>query len=146
MAANRARPGVVHLWPLRAHPQGQRVLGTLPGCGGSVDAAPGALDPIWGTVGLATQIINSLQGITQSMFPGVDFTATSYGAQQCSVVAATNPYTGTTSPTSPGANQTSATGAFDSRPAFLAAIQACNAAAGSWSRRATGIAQGPSCS
>ena len=109
---------------------GATLLGTLPGCGGSVDAAPGALDPIWGTVGLATQIINSLQGITQSMFPSVDFTVTSYGAQQCSVVAATNPYTGTTSPTSPGANLTNAAGAFDSRPAFLAAIQACNAAGG----------------
>ena len=46
---------------------GATLLGTLPGCGGSVDAAPGALDPIWGTVGLATQIINSLQGITQSI-------------------------------------------------------------------------------
>ena len=89
---------------------GATLLGTLPGCGGSVDAAPGALDPIWGTVGLATQIINSLQGITQSMFPSVDFTVTSYGAQQCSVVAATNPYTGTTSPTSPGANLTNAAG------------------------------------
>jgi polygalacturonase len=109
---------------------GATLLGTLPGCGGSVNAAPGALDPIWGTVGLATQIINSLQGITQSMFPSVDFTVTSYGAQQCSVVAATNPYTGTTSPTSPGANLTNAAGAFDSRPAFLAAIQACNAAGG----------------
>lgn len=109
---------------------GATLLGTLPGCGGNVDSPPGALDPIWGTVGAATQIINSLAGITQSMFPGVDFTVTSYGAQQCSVIAATNPYTGTTSPTSPGANQTNAAGAFDSRPAFLAAIQACNAAGG----------------
>jgi hypothetical protein len=57
---------------------GATLLGTLPGCGGSVNAAPGALDPIWGTVGLATQIINSLQGITQSMFPSVDFTVTGY--------------------------------------------------------------------
>lgn len=48
------------------------------------------------------------------MLPSVDFTVTSYGAQQCSVIAATNPCTGTSSPTSPGANQTDAAGAFDS--------------------------------
>ncbi|WP_175773383.1 glycoside hydrolase family 28 protein [Paraburkholderia phenazinium] len=114
---------------------GATLLGTLPGCGGSVtssaaSATPVAADPIWGPTGAATQIINSLQGITQSMFPGVDFIVTSYGAQPCAVVAATNPYTGSTSPTSPGATLTNAAGAFDSRPAFLAAIAACNAAGG----------------
>ncbi|MEW6342007.1 MAG: glycoside hydrolase family 28 protein [Pseudomonadota bacterium] len=142
---------------------GATLLGTLPGCGGSVassvdsasaatagsgtgsatdgstadgsaatdsGAGPTPTDPIWGPAGAATQIINSLQGITQSMFPGTDFMVTSYGAQPCAVVAATNPYTGSSSPTSPGASQTNAAGAFDSRPAFLAAIQACNAAGG----------------
>ncbi|HEY4297338.1 MAG TPA: glycoside hydrolase family 28 protein [Paraburkholderia sp.] len=118
---------------------GATLLGGLSACGSSVDEPAGpstpttppvVQDPIWGTSGAATQIIASLQGITQSMFPARDYLVTQYGAQPCSVIAATNPYTGAASLTSPGSNQTNATASFDSRPAFLAAIQACNAAGG----------------
>jgi polygalacturonase len=114
---------------------GATLLGTLPGCGGndhSNPATPAASsDPVWGANGAAAQIIASLQKVAQSMFPSVDFVVTSYGAQPCAVIAATNPYAGSaSSPTSPGADQTNATNAFDSRPAFLAAIAACNAAGG----------------
>ena len=114
---------------------GATMLGGLSACGGSVDTpsptpAPVNLDPIWGPSGSATQIIASLSGITQSMFPARDYTVTQYGAQPCAVIAATNPYTGASSQTSPGSQQTNAASSFDSRPAFLAAIQACNAAGG----------------
>jgi polygalacturonase len=88
-------------------------------------------DPIWGESGLATQIIASLKGIQTTMFPQRDFFVTDYGAQACATVAATSPYTDATkSPPSVGADQTHAPGSFDSRPAFLAAIAACNAAGG----------------
>lgn len=91
-------------------------------------AAP---DPIWGPTGLGTQIIASLQGINQSMFAAKDFIVTQYGAQTCLTVASPNPYTDLTkSPLSVGADTTHAPGSFDSRPAFLAAIAACNAAGG----------------
>jgi hypothetical protein len=113
---------------------GATLLGTLPGCGGgnSGSATPASnADPIWGANGAAAQIIASLQKITQSMFPSVDFVVTSHGVQPCGVVAATNPFAASaTSPTSPGAEQTTAAGAYDSRPAFLAAIAACSAAGG----------------
>jgi len=114
---------------------GATLLGGLSACGSSDTPAaavtpPVVQDPIWGTSGAATQIIASLQRITQSMFPSNDFVVTQYGAQPCQVVAATNPYTGTSSLTSPGSMQTNAVGSFDSRPAFLAAIQACNASGG----------------
>jgi polygalacturonase len=87
-------------------------------------------DPIWGTSGAATQIIASLQNITQAMFPARDYVVTQYGAAPCGVIAAANPYAGSSSPTSPGSAQTNAANAPDARPAFLAAIQACNAAGG----------------
>ncbi|SKC91022.1 Polygalacturonase [Burkholderia sp. CF099] len=113
---------------------GATLLGALPGCGGnqSNSAAPTVnSDPIWGSNGAAEQIIASLQKVSQSMFPSVDFVVTSYGAQPCGVIAATNPYAASaSSPTSPGADQTHAPGSFDSRPAFLAAIAACSAAGG----------------
>ncbi|TDY22365.1 polygalacturonase [Paraburkholderia sp. BL6665CI2N2] len=113
---------------------GATLLGGLSACGGSVNGGtttpPVVQDPIWGTSGAATQIIASLQGINQSMFPTRDFLVTQYGAAPCTVVAATNPYTGSASAASPGSNQTNAAASFDSRPAFLAAIQACNAAGG----------------
>jgi polygalacturonase len=117
---------------------GATLLGGLSACGGSVSepdapapvSPPVVQDPIWGTSGAATQIIASLKSITQSMFPTRDYLVTQYGAQPCSVIAATNPYTGAASLASPGSEHTNATGSFDSRPAFLAAIQACNAAGG----------------
>jgi polygalacturonase len=78
---------------------GATLLATLPGCGGSsgtsgssgssgtssAAAAPStsaaAVDPIWGPTGEATAIVNKLASITTSMFPGVDFQVTTYGAQ-----------------------------------------------------------------
>jgi polygalacturonase len=116
---------------------GATLLGGLSACGSSSNDSPAApsappvvQDPIWGSSGAATQIIASLQGINQSMFPARDYLVTQYGAQPCSVIAASNPYTGSASLTSPGSQQTNAANSFDSRPAFLAAIQACNAAGG----------------
>ncbi|MFL9919826.1 glycoside hydrolase family 28 protein [Paraburkholderia fungorum] len=117
---------------------GATMLGGLSACGGSVNAAPTTppvtppvvQDPIWGTSGAATQIIASLQNITQAMFPARDYVVTQYGAAPCGVIAAANPYTGSSSPASPGSAQTNAANAPDARPAFLAAIQACNAAGG----------------
>ena len=110
-------------------------------CGGGSDdaatpvattpTAPVQADPIWGPNGLATAIISSLKSVAPSAFPAVDFQVEAYGAQPCSVVAQTSPYTDPTkSPVSSGAGATQAPGAFDSRPAFLAAIAACSAAGG----------------
>ena len=91
----------------------------------------GPADPIWGTRGAASVIIRSLQHISQSAFPAVDFPVTRYGAKECRVVAQSNPYTGSVpSPTSAGAEHTAAPNSFDSRPAFLAAISACSTAGG----------------
>jgi polygalacturonase len=114
---------------------GATLLGGLSACGSSdntpaAPTPPVAQDPIWGASGAATQIIASLQGVTQSMFAARDFVVTQYGAQTCQVITATNPYTGASSLTSPGSTQTNAADSFDSRPAFLAAIQACNASGG----------------
>ncbi|MFP3615715.1 endopolygalacturonase, partial [Paraburkholderia sp. SIMBA_050] len=53
------------------------------------------------------------------------FDVTHYGARSCATVAQTSPYPSAKSPVSPGAELTTAPGAFDSRPAFLAAIDAC---------------------
>ena len=90
-----------------------------------------AEDPIWGPSGPGTKIIDSLKGIDISMFAAVDFPVTRYGAQTCATVAAPNPYTDPSkSPLSVGADTTHAPASFDSRPAFLAAIAACNAAGG----------------
>jgi polygalacturonase len=110
-------------------------LSLLAGCGGhSDDSAPPnpvANDPIWGSSGAATQIISALQTVSQSMFPDRAFNVTDYGAKPCAVMAAASPYTDASkSPVSSGADQTNAPGSFDSRPAFLAAIQACYAAGG----------------
>ncbi|MDD7810185.1 glycoside hydrolase family 28 protein, partial [Ralstonia solanacearum] len=123
----------------------------LPGCGGdggsdatvgtagtagTADAAtaataPTTQDAIWGESGAAARIIASLQGVARSMFPDRDFVVTDYGAQPCAVVDAVNPYTDASkSPLSAGADKTPASGAFDSRAAFTAAIAACNAAGG----------------
>ncbi len=99
----------------------------------ATNPAPAAppVDPIWGPAGLGTKIIDSLKGVNQSMFASHDFLVTAYGAQACSTVPATSPYTDPTkSPLSVGSDTTNAPGSFDSRPAFLAAIAACNAAGG----------------
>jgi len=100
------------------------LAGPLAACGG------GGGDPIWGVGGAADQIISSLSGVSQSSFAARDFSVLNYGAQACQVVAATSPYPVSSSPLSNGANQTHAPGSFDSRPAFLAAIKAANAAGG----------------
>ena len=65
---------------------GATLLGGLSACGGFDQRAgrrlrpdhvtPVAQDPIWGTSGAATQIIASLQSITQSMFPARDYLVT----------------------------------------------------------------------
>ncbi len=124
---------------------GAALLGTLPGCGGdggssatAATASPAdatatvtTRDAIWGESGAATRIVASLQGVAQSMFPRRDFVVTDYGAQPCAIVDAVNPYTDASkSPLSAGADKTPATGAFDARAAFTAAIAACNAAGG----------------
>jgi polygalacturonase len=106
---------------------GTTALGGLAGCGGSDDED----DPIWGPSGAATRVVQALGGVSQQAFPQRDFVVTAYGAQTCAVVPAVNPYTDASkSPVSAGADQTQAAGSLDSRPAFLAAIQACNAAGG----------------
>ena len=99
----------------------------LAGCNDDDDGG----DPIWGTSGAATRIAYSLGSVSQSSFPARDFVVTTYGAQPCQVVTAVSPYTDATrSPPSAGSDKTHAPGSFDSRPAFLAAIAACNAAGG----------------
>ena len=108
--------------PARKSPAGTMVTSS---------GSTGPADPIWGTQGAASAIIRSLQHISQSAFPAVDFPVTRYGAKECRVVAQSNPYTGSVpSPTSAGAEHTAAPNSFDSRPAFLAAISACSAAGG----------------
>jgi polygalacturonase len=128
--AEPASPGRRAFMVFAGTSAGATLVGGLSACGGSGSSGLTPEDPIWGSAGAATQIIASLAGVTQSMFPSRDFVVTQYGAQPCAVVAATNPYTGSSSPASPGSNQTNAPSSFDSRPAFLAAIQACNAAGG----------------
>lgn len=107
---------------------GPGLLGNLAGCGGGDDEAD---DPIWGPTGAATRIVSALTSVSQASFPARDFLVTDYGAAPCTVVAAVNPYTDPAkSPLSAGSDKTYAPGSFDSRPAFLAAIRACNAAGG----------------
>jgi polygalacturonase len=91
-------------------------------------AAPA--DPTWAEDGAATKIIRSLRHVTQMAFPAADFPVTRYGARQCRVVGQTQVVGQFTSTLSAGAERTAAPGSFDSRPAFLAAIAACNAAGG----------------
>ncbi|SAK93840.1 glycoside hydrolase family protein [Caballeronia glebae] len=137
---NRARRAFVKFAGLSASAPllgAMGTFGTLAACGGHDDSdsgattPPAAQDPIWGPSGSATQIVNALQSVSTAMFPGRQFLVTDYGAKPCAVVAAANPYTDPAkSPLSTGADQTNAPGSFDSRPAFLAAIAACNAAGG----------------
>lgn len=113
---------------------GSTLLGGLAGCGGGGDGGSdsgGVGDPVWGLFGTATRIVDALQSVSQASFPARDFSVTDFGAQPCAVVASPNPYTNAAlSPASAGSDKTHAPGAFDARPAFLAAIQACNAAGG----------------
>ncbi|HEY6451958.1 MAG TPA: glycoside hydrolase family 28 protein [Steroidobacteraceae bacterium] len=91
----------------------------------------GPTDPIWGVHGVATTIIRSLRHLTAATFPAASFPVTHFGARRCRVIAQSNPYTGALpSPLSAGAERTAAPDSFDCRPAFLAAIAACNAAGG----------------
>ncbi|MDR3412539.1 MAG: glycoside hydrolase family 28 protein [Formivibrio sp.] len=110
---------------------GFAMIGGLSGCGGgdsSTTVANG--DQIWGNTGSVGNILTSLQNITQNAFKNVDYDVVAYGAAQCTVISQTNPYVVASSPVSPGADKTHAPSSFDSRPAFLAAIVACNAAGG----------------
>lgn len=94
-------------------------------------ATTATTDPIWGTDGAATRIIQSLQHISQQAFRSAEFPVTRYGAKPCQVVAQQNPYSDPQlSPLSAGSELTTAPHSFDSRPAFLAAIAACHAAGG----------------
>jgi polygalacturonase len=88
-------------------------------------------DPIWGANGAADQIVKTLSSVSQSAFASRDFSVTDFGAKNCEVVASKNPYTDISkSPTSAGADLTHAHDSLDARPAFLAAIRACNEAGG----------------
>ena len=143
---------------------GATLLGTLPGCGSgsgsgsSSSAAAGAgtssadADPIWGTNGQATAIINKLSKITPSMFPAVDFQVTSYGAQALPAAALiqSTAWPGGTIPWVTGGTEQSANSTvdlqspgsnvmvpcdytdtkYDSCSAFNAAIKAASAAGG----------------
>ncbi|KWH18311.1 glycoside hydrolase family 28 protein [Burkholderia multivorans] len=88
--------------------------------------ASSAVDLIWGEHGAAARIAASLAHVSRLAFRARDFDVTHYGARPCATVPQTSPYTNAAkSPVSPGADRTTAPGAFDSRPAFLAAIDAC---------------------
>ena len=112
----------------------------LVACGGGGTAAAviapvaAAIDPIWGAGGAADKIVASLAYLKQSYFPATDFSVVTYGAQSVTTAAVTSPYvTPLVNPTSllsTGADFSPVAGSFDSRPAFLAAIAACNAAGG----------------
>ncbi len=94
--------------------------------GGSMSSMS-AVDPIWGEHGAAARIAASLAHVSRLAFHGRDFDVTRYGARPCATVPQASPYTNTAkSPVSPGSERTVAPGAFDSRPAFLAAIDACH--------------------
>ncbi|WP_175959924.1 glycoside hydrolase family 28 protein [Burkholderia pyrrocinia] len=85
-----------------------------------------AVDLVWGEHGAAARIAASLAHVSRLALRGRDFDVTHYGARPCATVAQTSPYTNVAkSPVSPGSELTTAPGAFDSRPAFLAAIDAC---------------------
>ncbi len=102
-------------------------LGATKAFAASNPAAARALDLIWGERGAAAQIAASVAHVAHSMFRARDYDVTSYGARPCTTVAATSPYTNTAkSPVSPGSELTPAPNSFDSRPAFLAAIDACH--------------------
>jgi len=128
---------------------GLTVLGSLVGCGSTNDRIPvpaaapaltgNAADPIWGTNGPATAIINSLSTLTTENFPTVDYdvTAAPFNAVQCGTIPFAFPYTqaaagkSQSSPISPGSTLTNDPARSpDARPAFTAAIIAANAAGG----------------
>ena len=108
---------------------GLAMFGGLSACGGSSsDSSVASGDPIWGPFGAVDKIVTSLKGVSQAGFRAADYQVTAYGAAVCAVVAQANPYS--TSALSTNADKTPALGSFDSRPAFLAAIDACNKAGG----------------
>ncbi len=107
-----------------------------------------AVDFVWGEHGAAARIAASLAHVSRLALRGRDVDVTHYGARPCATVAQTSPYTNVAkSPVSPGSELTTAPGAFDSRPAFLAAIDACCREGGGRVvvPPATGIARARSC-
>ena len=89
-----------------------------------------AADPIWAEDGAATKIVRSLRHLTQRSYGAAQFPVIRYGARPCHLVAQA-PFAGApASPLSAGADRTAAPDSFDCRPAFAAAIAACNAAGG----------------
>ena len=101
----------------------------LLGCGGGSTVAAPVIDLVWGAGGAADKIVSSLAYLKQSYFGAADFMVTTYGATATTTTAVTSLY-GVNSAVSTGADIGPAAGSFDSRPAFLAAIAACNAAGG----------------
>ncbi|WP_285593700.1 glycoside hydrolase family 28 protein [Trinickia caryophylli] len=98
-----------------------RAMAAMAGRAGS------AADLIWGEHGAAARIAALVAHVTKAAFRPREYDVTAYGARACTTVAASSPYTNTTkSPPSPGSERTPAPGSFDSRPAFLAAIEACH--------------------
>lgn len=84
-----------------------------------------AVDLVWGEHGAAARIAASLAHVSRLALRGRDVDVTHYGARPCVTVAQTSPYKNVAkSPVSSGSELTTAPGAFDSRPAFLAAIDA----------------------
>jgi polygalacturonase len=105
---------------------GSGVLGTLAGCGDGDNRT--STSAAWE---LADGIVASLSSVSQSSFRKQDYVVTDFGAQQCTTVAFTTPYTDLTkSLVSAGSDKTQAPASFDSRPAFLQAIATCSAAGG----------------
>ena len=122
----------------------------LAGCGGGGSPAPAAapasaaVEPIWGAGQAADTVASNLAFLKQAAFPATVFNVMTYGAQTITPIASNNPYVnssvsstaqvtaslnGSLTPTN-GSALTNPSNAFDSRPAFLAAIAACNAAGG----------------
>jgi len=84
-------------------------------------------DLIWGEHGAAERIAASLAHVSKALFRRREYDVTAFGARPCTVAATTSPYTNTAkSPVSPGSDFTPTPNAFDSRAAFLAAIEACH--------------------
>ncbi|MCS4511168.1 glycoside hydrolase family 28 protein [Xylophilus ampelinus] len=110
---------------------GLEAFGRTGNAGADETGATDPGDPIWGVAGAATRIVEALRSVSQAAFPARDFLVTDFGALPCTVVDSPNPYTSATlSPASAGSGTTHAPSSFDARPAFLAAIRACNAAGG----------------
>jgi polygalacturonase len=97
------------------------------GIAGRDGLASEARDLIWGEHGAAEGIAASLAHVSKALFRRREYDVTAFGARPCTVAATTSPYTNTAkSPVSPGSDFTAAPNAFDSRAAFLAAIETCH--------------------